>query len=95
MLVLTDGGTFYKNNYELSPQSTQAELDARIQAQAGNGMTVMYLGIGSEACVPNTGEWEYFVKRQAVNTADVLSTLTEMCNLIFGRDTLPKNRIYG
>ena len=93
MLVLTDGGTFYKNNYQLSEATTQAELDARIQAQAGNGMTVMYLGIGSEACVPNTDQSEYFVKRQAVNTADVLSTLTEMCNLIFGRDTLPKNRI--
>ena len=95
MVVLTDGGTFSKNGYGLSKDRTKTELDKRIQANAGKSMTVMYLGIGSEACVPNTKESEYFVKMQAVNTADVLSTLTNMCNLIFGRDTLPKSRISG
>lgn len=95
MVVLTDGGSFSKNGHGLSKDRTKTELDKRIQANAGISMTVMYLGIGSEACIPDTSESEYFVKKQAVNTADVLSTLTDMCNLIFGRDTLPKNHISG
>ena len=93
LVVLTDGGTFSKNGNGLTKKRTKTELDKRIQAYASKTMTVMYLGIGSEACVPNTKESEYFIKKQAVNTTDVLSTLTDMCNLIFGRDTLPKNRI--
>ena len=93
LVVLTDGGTFSKNGNGLTKYRTKTELDNRIRAYASKTMTVMYLGIGSEACVPNTKESEYFIKKQAVNTADVLSTLTDMCNLIFGRDTLPKNRI--
>ncbi|MBR5521191.1 MAG: hypothetical protein IKU54_04260 [Oscillospiraceae bacterium] len=93
MIVLTDGGTFSKNGGGLSKDRTTVELDKRIQATAGPDMTVMYLGIGSEACIPTTQQSEYFVKRQAVNTADVLATLTEMSNLVFGRDTLPKNHI--
>ena len=95
MVVLTDGGTFSKNGSGLSKDRTKTELDKRIQANASAAMTVMYLGIGTDACIPNTNESEYFVKRQAVNTADVLSTLTEMCNRIFGRDILPKTRISG
>ena len=95
MVVLTDGGTFSKNGYGLSKERTKTELDQRIQANASQSMTVMYLGIGTEACIPNTNESEYFVKRQAANTTDVLSTLTDMCNRIFGRDILPKTRISG
>ena len=95
LIVLTDGGTFSKNGYGLSKDRTKTELDNRIKANAGEEMTVMYLGIGSDACVPNTKESDCFVKRQAVNTADVLSMLMDMCNLIFGRDTLPQNRISG
>ena len=95
MVVLTDGGTFSKNGHGLTKDRTKTELDKRFQANAGKAMTVMYLGIGSEACIPSTKDSEYFVKKQAVNTADVLSTLTDMCNLIFGRDTLPKNHISG
>jgi len=95
LIVLTDGGTFSKNGNGLSKDRTKKELDNRIQEQAGKNMTVMYLGIGSDACIPNTAESEYFVKKQAVNTADVLSTLTVMCNQIFGRATLQKSRISG
>lgn len=95
MIVLTDGGTFSKNGSGLTKDRTKKELDNLIQANAGQGMTVMYLGIGGEACVPNTPQSEVFIKNQAVNTADVLAMLTEMCNLIFGRDTLPKSRISG
>lgn len=95
MVVLTDGGSFSKNGHGLTKERTKNELDIRIQENIGETMTVMYLGIGSEACVPDTEESEYFVKKQAVNTEDVLSSLTDMCNLIFGRDTLPKNHLSG
>lgn len=95
MVVLTDGGTFSKNGYGLSKERTKVELDKRITENAGEEMKIMYLGIGSEACVPDTAQSEYFVKKQAVNTEDVLSTLTVMCNLIFGRDLLPRENVTG
>ncbi len=95
MIVLTDGGTFSKNGSGLSKDRTRKELDNRVAQYAGEAMTVMYLGIGSAACMPNSAESDWFVKKQAVNTEDVLSTLTVMCNQIFGRDTLPKSRISG
>lgn len=89
LIILTDGGTFSKNGHGYTKVETQKQLDKRIQQYAGSAMTVMYLGIGSEACIPKTEQSEYFVKAQAADTAKVLSTLTQMCNLIFGRDTLP------
>ena len=42
LIVLTDGGTFYQNGGELSKASTKWALDQRIQAQAGENMTVMF-----------------------------------------------------
>lgn len=95
LIVLTDGGTFSKGSSGLTKERTKTELDKRVQAQAGPAVTVMYLGVGAEACMPGTAESDYFVKRQAVNSADVLATLTEMCNQAFGRDTLPKSHISG
>jgi hypothetical protein len=95
MIVLTDGGTFSEGSRGLSTEETRRKLDERIGRYAGPQMTIMYLGIGSSACMPNTAQSECFVKEHAVNTADVLSTLTVMCNQIFGRDTLPANHISG
>ena len=95
LVVLTDGGTFSKGGSGMTKVRTVSELDKRIEANAGENLSVMYLGIGSEACIPNTAESEYFVKRQAVKSEDVLSTLTFMCNRIFGRDTLPRNHVNG
>lgn len=95
MIVLTDGGTFSKNGSGLTKERTKKELDDRIEMYAGAEMSIMYLGIGSAACMPDSPESDCFVKKQAVNTEDVLSTLTIMCNQIFGRDTLPRNRISG
>lgn len=94
MIVLTDGEAFYLNGREMSASKTKQELDARFQAQMGK-MTVMYLGIGSNVVMPDTQQSEYFVKKQAKDSENVLSSLTEMCNQIFGRDTLPKSRISG
>ena len=94
LVVLTDGDTFSENGSVLNKNNTKIALEKRINAHASKELTVMYLGIGAEACMP-TANSEYFVKEHAVNTADVLTTLTDMCNQIFGRDTLPENHISG
>lgn len=94
MVVLTDGNDFWLNNQSMGGSKSQRELDARIQKYASPDLTVMYLGIGSSSLMPNVKS-DYLVKKQAADSADVLSSLTEMCNQIFGRDTLPKSRISG
>lgn len=94
MIVLTDGDSFYLNNSDLKGK-TKGELDKRFASLAGPDMTVMYLGVGKQTVIPDTPESEYFAKKHAKNSEDVLSALTDMCNRIFGRDTLPKNHING
>ncbi len=95
LVVLTDGDIFYKNDNALGVESTRKELDTRFQSADVKDMTVMYLGIGADVVMPATPTSDRFVKKQAKNSADTLSMLTEMCNQIFGRDTLPKSRISG
>lgn len=95
MIVLTDGNAFYRNNWEMSAAETRRQLDDRFNSYAGPEMAVMYLGIGSNVVMPDKTQSEFFVKKQATSSDGVLSTLTEMCNLIFGRDTLPANRLSG
>lgn len=91
VIVLTDGDVFYKGGSMLSADVTRQELDDRFKKNAGKDLTMMYLGIGQNVVMPDTKESSYFFKKQAANSADTLSSLTEMCNLIFGRDTLPKS----
>ncbi|MBE6810482.1 MAG: hypothetical protein E7521_05455 [Ruminococcaceae bacterium] len=94
MIVLTDGDSFYLNGADLKGK-TKGELDKRFKALAGPDMTVMYLGVGKQTVMPDTAESDYFVKKHAKDSANVLSSLTEMCNKIFGRDSLPQKRING
>lgn len=91
MIVLTDGDSFDSK----SEKETKKALDSRFKDLAGPDMTVMYLGVSKVAVMPDTADSEYFVKRHAKDSAAVLSILTEMCNRIFGRDSLPKKRING
>lgn len=91
MIVLTDGNAFYLNGCEMGKTETKRQLDMRFQEYAGDAMTVMYLGIGYDVAMPNTEQSDYFKKKQAKESDEVLSTLTEMCNLVFGRDTLPES----
>jgi len=95
MIVLTDGTDFYENGKTLgSGEPTRKKLDARFDQYANENLTVMYLGIGQDVTMPAKAESEYFVKRQAADSKNVLSTLTEMCNIIFVRDTM-KEEIGG
>ncbi len=89
MLVLTDGDKF-----DMSRNDTIKGLDERF-VNAGPAMSMMYLGIGNNTAMPTIPDSEYFIKRQAKNSADTLSILTEMCNKIFGRDTMPKSHLSG
>ncbi len=84
MIVLTDGAFDGMNK-----QKTAETL----KSYAGEDMTVMYLGIGNSAAIPDNAQSDSFVIKQAENSSEVLSSLTAMCNQIFGRDTFPKNRI--
>ena len=96
LVILTDGAAFWKNNKtEMSKSETKKMLDQRINTANGMGFNVMYLGIGKDACMPDVAASSRFVKNKAEDSADVLSMLTEMCNQIFGRDTLPKKHISG
>lgn len=95
MIVLTDGDAFYQNGSEMSKSETKRQLDMRFQEQVDKNMTVMYLGIGSDVVMPDTEQSEHFGKKQAKNSEDVLSALTDMCNQIFGRDILPQSHISG
>lgn len=97
VIVLTDGAGFHigSGTYEASSEDSCSALDTRFKNNAGGDLTIMYLGIGSSVVMPSMAESSCFVKRQAADSEDVLSTLTEMCNLIFGRDVLPDNHISG
>lgn len=95
MIVLTDGDSFYKNDSEMSASNTKKELDSRFKQLAGKDLTVMYLGVGKKVVMPDTPESQYFTKKQAKNSADTLSALTDMCNQVFGRDTLPESCLSG
>lgn len=88
LIVLTDGAEFYENSISLGYE-TAARL-SEVLTQCNQGANVLYLGIGSVAVMPTVtgnGQYQYYADK-AANTADVLSKLTSMCNMIFGRDEL-------
>lgn len=90
VIVLTDGDKFYKNGSEMNISNTKKELDKRFE-KANDNLKMMYLGIGKDVVMPDTKQSDNFVSKKASESEDTLSALTDMCNQIFGRDTLPKN----
>ena len=95
LIILSDGAEFYENDINLGKGSRASKkaLDDRVNKYAGKDMSVMYLGIGGDVVTSGVPESEYFTQKKVVNSKDVLSTLTEMCNQIFGRDSLDKKYI--
>lgn len=87
LIVLTDGDTFYEDGQDLQGQ-TSARL-TEILSQYNQNVNVMYLGIGTGAAMPSMsgGAFQYYGDK-ASDSAQVLSKLTYMCNIIFGRDTM-------
>ena len=88
LIVLTDGDEFYENEQPLG-SNTKTRL-SEVLTQYNQNVNVLYLGIDRVAVMPEvTGESSYlYYADKASNSADVLSKLTEMCNMIFGRDEL-------
>ena len=94
LIVLTDGTQFAENRDgdELDPATTKEMLSERLSKYSGD-MNVLYLGIGQNAAMPDIKGGGQFQSRaeKAGDSGEVLSKLTEMCNMIFGRDTLPSS----
>lgn len=94
MIVLTDGQAFYENDVELSAEATRTKLGEKFSQYIGPDLNILYLGIGSKVAMPEFTS-EYYMGKKAADSKDVLSTLTEMCNRIFARDTLPSSHMKG
>ena len=95
LIVLTDGANFYKNGSKLSNEDTKKELDSKL-SRISKDVNVLYLGIGKDAAKPKAdSKGHIFEVERASDSAQVLAILTEMCNLIFGRDTLPSSHLQG
>ncbi len=95
MIVLTDGNAFDRNGKPFEDGLQVSELDKCLQQHISPSLNVLYLGIGTDVVMPSLAQTEQFTKKQATDSKNVLSSLTEMCNQIFGRDTLPSNCISG
>lgn len=100
LIVLTDGALFYEDEKELGTEKENGPTKARLEevlTEYNRDMNVLYLGIDTvsatkkvEAVIPevaDNGMYQYHSAR-AANSADTLTRLTEMCNMIFGRDVL-------
>lgn len=88
VIVLTDGSSFYENNYELL-SGTKSRLEEMLSGYI-NSVNIMYLGIGYSVAMPtitpNSGH--YYSAQQAGNSSDVTNVLIDMGNTIFGRNRL-------
>ncbi|MCD7981762.1 MAG: hypothetical protein LUF32_05550 [Clostridiales bacterium] len=89
LVVLTDGAQFYENGTEMSVAETEAALSSRL-SQYNNDVNLMYLGIKVDASVANPtveGTCQSDVEI-ASDSSEILTKLTSMCNMIYGRDEL-------
>lgn len=89
LIVLTDGAVFYENDQELTGGRTKERLE-EVLAEYNQSVNVLYLGIDPVAVIPEVsggGAYQYYTDK-AADSGDTLTKLTEMCNMIFGRDVL-------
>lgn len=92
LIVLTDGDSF--DGLGRGPETENAL--AKKLGPCSEHVNVLYLGIGKDAAMPNVQSQGKTVKVvKAADSSEVLSKLTEMCNLIFGRDVLPPSHLQG
>lgn len=94
LVLLTDGAVFYENEIPLEGKGeTNAALEERFSKYISDS-NILYLGIGKSLEAPKISSegTNIYVARTAASE-NVPTVLTEMCNMIFGRDTLPKNHM--
>lgn len=86
--MLTDGDTFFENGESMNGSKTEERLEEEL-SRCNAAENVMYLGIGSVAVMPkvSAGKNVYYADK-ATTTAEILTKLTAMSNMIFGRDEL-------
>ena len=91
LIVLTDGDKFDG----VQKEDTIPFLENKL-GECSRDVNVLYLGIGSQATKPGASTQGHTLDvKKASNSSEVLSILTDMCNQIFGRDTLPPSHQQG
>lgn len=89
LIVLTDGTVFYRNGIELTAEESVRQLTDELNTSV-KSVNAMYLGIGADAKSGFAVSGNYhFVERKAITSNQVLENLTDLGNIIFGRDILP------
>ncbi len=100
LIVLTDGDKFYETREDTDPGMTVEQTEqklAEVLTEYNKDVNVMYLGVGSVAVVPTVADNGSMVSHvvKAADSGAVLEQLTNMCNMIFGRDIVAasQNRV--
>lgn len=94
LIVLTDGNTFWENGAEISAEETRDHL-SQLLGQYSQDVNVLYLGIGDMQKPEFASSTGYITRADTVTSAGVPAKLSELCNLIFGRDELPQENMGG
>ncbi len=91
LVVITDGGTFHKGNMEMDGSATARELTKLLgeYVEYADDVFVQYLGIGAGTAQPDLPQSTHYRSAVATDSSQIVGTLTQACNEIFGRDTLP------
>ena len=101
LIVLTDGTKFTDESGEVEYDDTEERLNGLLQPYQ-QSLNVLYLAIADpgsreKPVLPSLGDSGNYVGKtdQARESSEVLAKLTSMCNLIFGRDTMPGSHFDG
>lgn len=90
LIVLTDGTYFFKGGKQLSTKETKTELETMFKKYSSN-VNIMYLGIGDKIDAPQiTPADGSRYEARTTDSENIPKNLSEMCNMIFGRDSLPE-----
>ena len=89
LVVLTDGEMYYED-YEIV---TQEDLQDELVYYADNGINTVYLCIGYDAVVLDSQPERNFYTEHAVESVDILSSVTRVANQIFDHQVVSKSFI--
>lgn len=89
LVVLTDGDQFHQGRDYLEKEESKSALTEMLSDYVNN-INIMYLGIGENPAMPEVSGNEKYVyySKQANDSNEILKSLTDMCNTIFGRNKL-------
>lgn len=91
LIVLTDG--LINMEKRSSASETTIDLQDRLPKMASNGIKVQYLGIGNAMDLKADVDNGFYAKKST--DASLKDDLIDICNSIFQRSVLPKNRLSG